>query len=500
MNSMSDHTPAHASQPAAHNRRTFLADTGMGFTGLALSALLHEDGFANDVETLPGKPVPPTGELHFPAKAKSVIWLFMAGGVSHMESFDIKPALNKYAGKTFDETPFKDFIDKERIEKNLMGQGMTIPAHKDLMGLNTGYRKYGECGLEVGDWFTHIGECADDLAIVRSLWTVHPNHGMQLTWHTGYHVREGAKPTIGAWASYGLGSLNQQLPKFVVMGDSIGGCCGGEFGHGASYLGPHHAGVKLSSDPQDPLPFVTPYGTGVTADEQAAQRDLIAQLNRTAGVEYPDDPQLQARIRSYELAAGMQTAVPQIMDFQEETAETHKLYGLDQEHSREFGAQCLAARRMVEQGVRFIQLYHGAGSAGKWDAHSDIKRKYDRETKKVDLPISGLLKDLKQRGLLEETLVVFGTEFGRTPGAQGDGRDHHPQGFSCWLAGGGIKGGVTHGATDELGFYAVEDPHYVTDIHATVLHQLGLDPRRLDVPGRKRLDNHRGAPIQEIIA
>ena len=467
----------------------------MGFAGLALSAMLAEDGYA--AQTASDRR---TAALR-PAKAKSVIWLFLAGGVSHMESFDIKPALNKYTGKTFAETPFADFLDKERIEKNLMGQGMSIPAHEQIMPLQTGYRRYGECGLEVGDWFSRIGECADDLAVVRSLWTVHPNHGMQLTWHTGHHVRDGAQPTIGSWASYGLGSLNQQLPKFVVMGNSIGGCCGGEFGHGASYLGPHHAGVKLSSDPQDPLPFVTPHGTGTTSEEQAAELELIGQLNRAVGVEYPNDPDLRARIRSYELAAGMQTAVPEIMNFSGETAHTKSLYGLDAEPSRAFGTQCLAARRLVENGVRFVQLYHGAGSAGTWDAHSDIKRKYDTEAPKVDQPIAGLLRDLKQRGLLDSTLVVFGTEFGRTPGAQGaTGRNHHPQGFMCWLAGGGIQGGITHGATDELGFYAVENRHYVTDIHATVLHQLGLDPRQLEVPGRKRIDVHRGKPIDEIIA
>ena len=449
----------------------------MGFAGLALSTMLAEDGYAAQTAAN-GR----AAALR-PAKAKSVIWLFLAGGVSHMESFDIKPALNEYAGKTFAETPFADFLDKERIEKNLMGQGMSIPAHEQIMPLQTGYRRYGECGLEVGDWFSGIGECADDLAVVRSLWTVHPNHGMQPTWHTG------------------LGSLNQQLPKFVVMGNSIGGCCGGEFGHGASYLGPHHAGVKLSSDPQDPLPFVTPHGTGTTSEEQAAELELIGQLNRAVGVEYPNDPDLRARIRSYELAAGMQTAVPEIMNFSGETAHTKSLYGLDAEPSRAFGTQCLAARRLVENGVRFVQLYHGAGSAGTWDAHSDIKRRYDTEAPKVDQPIAGLLRDLKQRGLLDSTLVVFGTEFGRTPGAQGaTGRNHHPQGFMCWLAGGGIQGGITHGATDELGFYAVENRHYVTDIHATVLHQLGLDPRQLEVPGRKRIDVHRGKPIDEIIA
>ena len=478
----------HQTQAYSLCRRTFLADAGMGFTGLALGALLQEDGYSTE-------PV----KSQVPAKATSVIWIFLAGGVSHLESFDIKPALDKYAGKTFDQTPFKDFLDQEKREKNLMGSGMSVPPHKELMALNTGYRKYGECGLEVGDWFSHIGECADDLAVVRSLWTVHPNHGMQLTWHTGMHVRDGAQPTIGSWVSYGLGSLNQQLPKFIAMGKSIGGCCGGEFGHGAAYLGPQYAGVKISTDLKNPLQFVTPYGTGVTMEEQAAELDLIGQLNRATGIEYPDDPDLRARIRSYELAAGMQIAVPELMRLDQETTHTQELYGIDQEHSREFGTQCLVARRMVEKGVRFVQLYHGAGSAGTWDAHSDIKKRYNKEAPKVDKPIAGLLKDLKQRGLLDSTLVVFGTEFGRTPGAQGTGRDHHPQGFTCWLAGGGIKGGITHGATDELGFYAVENPHYVTDIHATVLHQMGLDAQHLAVPGRKRIDIHRGQTINEIV-
>ena len=470
------------------NRRHFLADTGMGFTGLALGAMLHNESTAAMAEA-----------THHPAKAQSVIWIFLAGGVSQMESFDVKPALNKYDGMTYDQTPFKDFIRKDRVEKNLSGAGMSIPPRKELKRLQTGYATYGQSGLVAGDWFSKIGECADDLAVVRSLWTVHPNHGMQLTWHTGYHVREGSKPTLGAWVSYGLGSLNEQLPKFVVMGDSVGGCCGGEFAHGANYLGPHHAGVKLSTDPDNPLPFVSPR-KGVTAEEAAAELALIKKLNRASGIEYPDDPQLTARIKSYELAAGMQAAVPDIMRLDRETEATRRLYGIDKNHSREFGTQCLAARRLVEKGVRFVQLYHGAGGAGSWDAHSDIKKNYDVEAPKVDQPIAGLLKDLKQRGMLDNTLVIFGTEFGRTPGAQGTGRDHHPQGFTVWLAGGGIRPGVIHGATDELGFYATEHPHYVTDIHATVLHQLGLNPAKLDIPGRKRLDIHHGSPIKEIIS
>jgi uncharacterized protein (DUF1501 family) len=229
---------------------------------------------------------------------------------------------------------------------------------------------------------------------------------------------------------------------------------------------------------------------------------LLNRLNNLTAVEYPDDPALRARIKSYELAFRMQTAVPEVFRLDQETQVTQKLYGLDNGTTRPFGQLCLAARRLAERGVRFIQVFHGSnGGAGAWDAHSNLKAGHSRLCAQVDQPIGGLLKDLKQRGLLDDTLVVWGTEFGRTPGAQGsNGRDHHPYGFSVWLAGGGIRGGVAHGATDELGFHAVEDRHYVTDVHATVLHQLGLDPRKLAVPGRKRLEIDYGNPIKEIIA
>jgi hypothetical protein len=243
-------------------------------------------------------------------------------------------------------------------------------------------------------------------------------------------------------------------------------------------------------------------GPDVYREEQEGEFELLGRLNRLAAVQYPDDPKLRARIKSYELAFRMQTAVPETVRFQDETEATQRLYGLDNPTTRDFGQLCLASRRLVERGVRFIQIYHGSnGGAGAWDAHSGLKAGHSAACAQVDKPIGGLIKDLKQRGLLDETIVVWATEFGRTPGAQGsDGRDHHPYGFSVWLAGGGIKGGVAHGATDELGFHAVTDRHYVTDVHATVLRQLGLDARRLAVPGRKRLDIEFGEPIREIIA
>ncbi|MCI0682092.1 MAG: DUF1501 domain-containing protein [Gemmataceae bacterium] len=476
----------------ALSRRTFLADTGMGFTGLALSALLWQDGVGRAQEhTLPD------GRPHFTPKAKSVIWLFMCGGVSHVESFDVKPELNRYAGRTIQDTPYRDVL---RAEGRDVIAGNPVHGNRHtLMGLNTGYRRYGQSGLMVGDWWRHVGECADDIAVVRSLWTNHNDHGAQLTWHTGRHPREGAFPTIGSWINYGLGTLNQNLPQYVVLGTPTGDCCGGSWTHGAAYLGAEHAGVRLNVGAANPLPFVRP-AAGLQPEEQAAELGLLGRLNRLSGIDYPDDPQLRARIRAYELAAGMQAAVPETLQLERETEATRRLYGINNGTTQNFGQLCLTARRLVERGVRFVQVFHGGGGGGAWDAHSGIRTNHGQLSAQVDLPIAGLLKDLKQRGLLDETLVVWGTEFGRTPGAQGDGRDHHPQGFCAWLAGGGIKRGVVHGATDELGFQALEPRHYITDIHATVLCQLGLDARRLEIPGRRRLDIDYGRPIREIMA
>ena len=476
-------------------RRSFLADTGMGFTGLALASMLSREARGErspDVFTLPD------GRPHFPPKAKSVIWIFLCGGVSHLESFDVKPALDRYAGKSIDETPFKDVL--ATADKNIIGANPNHGKRKVIMPLQTGYKNYGQSGLVVGDWFQQIGSCADDLAVVRSLWTIHNDHGAQLTWQTGRHPRELNHPTIGAWVCYGLGTLNQNLPEYVVLGVPTGDCCGGAFTHGAAYLGPEYSGVRLNVDPEKPLPFIRPSDAAVTAEEQLDNLSLLGKLNYFAGIDYPDDQELRARIKSYELAFQMQSSIPDVIQIGNESAETKALYGLDKTESKTFGERCLVARKLVERGVRFVQLFHGGGGGGEWDAHSDIKGNHGKLAREVDQPLAGLLRDLKQRGLLEQTLVVFGTEFGRTPGAEGTGRDHHPQGFSAWLAGGGIKGGVVHGATDELGFHATEHRHYVTDIHATVLQLMGLDSYRLEIPGRKRLEIDHGEAISGIIA
>jgi hypothetical protein len=494
---MSSHDPSMSDRLARlQTRRTFLTDAGWGFGSLALASLLARDGLA-----APGW-APPDGRPHFAPRAKSVIWLFMIGGASHHESFDPKPALNKYAGKTIAETPWSEVLESPY----LANERVTAPdangqIRQTVYPLQVGYRQHGESGLEISDWWPHLAESADDLCIIRSMWTEDSNHGAQLQFHTGRHRLDGFFPTIGAWACYGLGSLNENLPQFVVLGRPVADCCGGNEVHRANYLGPKYDGVRLQIDPRQPLPYARPED-GTFAEEQEAQFGLIRRLNELTAANYPDDTDLEARIRSYELAFRMQTAVPEVVSFDDESELTRQMYGLDEAETRDFGAQMLAARRLVERGVRFVQVYHGGtGSAGGWDAHSGLKQGHARLCKQVDQPIGALLRDLKQRGLLDETLVVWGTEFGRTPGSQGaDGRDHHPYGFSVWMAGGGIKPGVAHGATDELGFHAVEHRHYVTDIHATVLHQLGLDPRRLVVPGRKRLARDFGEPIRDIIA
>ncbi|MCA9183444.1 MAG: DUF1501 domain-containing protein, partial [Planctomycetales bacterium] len=404
---------------------------------------------------------------------------------------------------TIEVTPYKavlesPYLENERVVAFDPNNGFV---RTELYPLQVSYRKWGQSGLEISDWWPHLARQADDLCLVRSVWTEDSNHGAQLQFHTGRHRIDGFFPTIGAWVNYGLGSLNENLPQFVVMGQPIADCCGGMEAHRANYLGPQYDGVPLKIDPANPLPYAKP-PKGVYREEQVGEFDLLRRLNAITAEQYPDDDAIRARMRSYELAFRMQMAVPDVVRFDDETQATHQQYGLDQDSTRAFGQQMLAARRLVERGVRFVQVYHGSsGGAGQWDAHKGLKASHAKLCKQVDQPIGALLADLKQRGMLDETLVVWASEFGRTPGSQhANGRDHHPYGFTVWMAGGGIRGGIAHGATDEIGFHAVENRHYVTDIHATILHQLGLDPRKLAIPGRKRLEKEFGEPIHEVIA
>jgi hypothetical protein len=492
---------------APESRRAFLADTGMGMTGLALGGMLFRDGVARAANDGSGWRAP-DGQPHAQPRAKSVIWIFLIGGASHLESFDVKPALNKHAGKTIDAAGYANLINPDLVNRNLgAAQSQKRDIYKGIFPLATGYQTYGQSGLVVSDWFPHLGRCADDIAVVRSMWTQDNNHGAQLTFHTGRNIREGAFPTVGSWVSYGLGTANENLPQFVVLGEPSADCCGAAWTHGSAYLGPQHAGVKLKVDPKNPLPFVRPADPSMSLEEQAQNFSLLGKLNRLAGVDYPDDQDLQARIKSYELAFEMQTAVPDVVSFNQESETTLASYGIDRKETKDFGQKCLAARRLVERGVRFIQLFHGyRGNAGAWDSHTNIKANHSRLCEQIDKPIAGLIADLKQRGMLDETLILWGTEFGRTPGADllgrkvGTGRDHHPHGFTVFFAGGGTKPGIVHGATDEIGFHAIEDRHYVTDIHATVLHQMGLDSHKIELPGRKRLEIDHGTPIHSILA
>jgi hypothetical protein len=478
------------------SRRVFLADCGMGLTGLVLGAMLQRSGKASPADAW----APPDGKPHFAPKAKRVIWLFMLGGVSHVDTFDPKPALNKYAGKNISETPHKDALQspfvKENVKEFVKGDhGIKLT----LYPMQVGYKKYGQNGVEVTDWFQNVAGVMDDVALIRSVWTTDNDHGAILQFHTGRHIFDGYLPTIGSWVHYGLGSLNENLPQFVVLGEPPGDCCGGMGTHGSGYLGPEHGGVQLEVNPDNPLPFASP-GQDIYEEEQQREFQFLKRLNNLSAVEYPSDAALKARIKSYELAFRMQMAVPEAVRFKDESEETRRLYGLDQEVTKPFAEVCLTARRLSERGVRFVQVYHGTAT-NAWDSHKDIKKNHGEQSAKVDKPIAGLLRDLKQRGLLDETLVIWSTEFGRTPGGEGaNGRDHHPFGFSVWMAGGGLKRGIIHGATDEIGFHAIENRHYVTDVHATLLQQLGIDPRRLEVPGRKRLDIDFGKPIREIIA
>jgi hypothetical protein len=473
------------------SRRAFLADLGLGFTGLALGSMLADDGTAAEPEP------------HFRPRAKSVIWIFLSGGYSHVETFDPKPALNRYAGLTFDRTP----LDNPLHSPLHRARFRSVPAEEInvrdvypiIYPMQVGWQRYGKSGIEITDWWPHLAGCVDDLVFVRNMWTTDNDHAAENQIHTGRHRLDETQPCLGAWAQYGLGTLNENLPKFVVLGGPTNSTTRPSID--AYYLGPEHSGVPLALDPRAPLPF------GRRPDRQSAQGQarefqLIDRLNRLAAVEYPEDQELRARIHAYELAYRMQAAVPEAVELTAETESTRRLYGMDHDTTRVAGQRLLVARRLIERGVRFVQVYPSA--YGSWDSHQNLQDNHRRLCATIDRPVAGLLADLKRRGLLDDTVVVFCTEFGRTPGLEQrgggrTGRDHHPHGFTVWLAGAGLKQGYVHGATDELGYHALGEGHYVTDLHATVLHLLGLDNRRLCIPGRRRLEVDHGRVIGDIL-
>jgi len=399
---------------------------------------------------------------HFPARAKRVVFLFMHGGVSHVDSFDPKPKLEELNGKPLP-------IDKPKFEFAPTGNLLASPWK---------FQKHGQSGIEVSELFPRIGACIDDICVIRSM-----NGGDQvshgpalLNINTGSGVF--ARPSLGAWTLYGLGSENQNLPGFISLSPSL--YHGGSQNYGSAFLPASFQGTRIgdgsTSFKEAKLSSLTP------GDDPALQRlqlDLLARRNRQHLARAGDDPRLEARIASFEMSYRMQAEAPHVMDIGRETAAMHAAYGVGVEPTDEFARQCLLARRCLEAGVRFVQA-NFSYPRNYWDAHGDLRNNHSSNAKKVDQPIAALLTDLKQRGLLEDTLVIFGTEFGRTPAAQGtDGRDHHPHAFSVWLAGGGVRGGMTYGQTDDFGYYVAENKVSMPDFHATILHLLGLDHERL---------------------
>jgi len=485
-------------------RRVFLSDLGMGFTGLALGSMLARDGVVKAATAGVNTSPAPQGRPLFAPKAKSVLWLFLSGGYSHVETFDPKPELTKHAGKTFDKLPFENPLHSPKHHtrfRSVPAQEVNVrDVYPIVYPMQTGFAKHGQCGVEMTDWWPHLATCADDIAFVRNMWTTDNDHFAENQFHTGRHRLDEQQPSLGAWIHYGLGTLNENLPKFVVLGGPTNSTT--RWSIDSLYLGPQHAGVPFALDPKNPLPFGQ-RAAGQTEEQQRSEYELIGRLNAMAAVEYPADDALRARIKAYELAFRMQASVPEALDFKPENEATTKLYGLDNDATKASGQRLLTARRLIERGVRFVQVYPSA--YGTWDSHQKLKENHAKMCASVDKPVAGLLKDMKARGLLDETVVVFCTEFGRTPGLEQrgggkDGRDHHPHGFTIWFAGAGVKRGFTHGETDELGYHALGEGHYVTDVHATVCHLLGMDLRRLEVPGRKRLAIDHGNVIREILA
>ena len=433
-----------------HSRRNFLATAGAGAGMLAYSALAAAEG----VQGIPA--------THFAPRAKRVIWLFMHGGPSHVDLFDPKPALTKYAGKPVPAS-FGEVMTRRDVAQN----PLLAPVRR--------FRPRGQSGLEISDFLPHIAECADDICIVRSLHGDSVNHPQSV-----YQMNTGSilmgNPSVGSWVAYGLGSENQDMPAFIVMPDPGGGLKGGPAAWSSGYLPASYQGVTVRSGTS---PIIDLQGQpGVSGEQQRRNLEFIQSLNQRHLAERDHDDQLAARIRAYELAFRMQARAPELVDTSGETSTTLQQYGIDQKETRDFGMRCLLARRMVERGVRFVQLY--SGDTNGWDAHSDVESNHSEYCQRTDKPVAGLLKDLKQRGLLDDTLVIWGGEFGRMPmSEQGTGRDHNPWGYCAWLAGAGISGGRAYGATDDIGLRAAVNPVSVHNFHASILHLLGVDHERL---------------------
>ena len=462
------------------NRRAILQSSAFGFGSIALSQLLEADGHTSPITT-----------PHFSPRAKSVIFIFMSGGPSHLDLFDPKPKLNQLHGQAVPASFLETLADP------------VIKGDARCFGSPRSFRRYGQSGMQFSDYAQHLGSCADDLCMVRSMYTTTSNHDPgQLLMQCGSTLF--GHPCMGSWVTYGLGSESQNLPGFVVLLSNSGeGVDGGTALWSNGFLPSNYRGVTFRSQGDPILHLSNP--DGLSAEMQRQRLKAITRLN-SARFEKTGDPEITARIEAYELAYRMQSAAPELVDFSKETETTRTLYGLDQDMTRPFGSNCLLARRMVERGVRFVQLYHST-----WDDHSDLNNHLKKNTDMTDLPAAGLIQDLKQRGLLDDTLVIWAGEFGRTPMHEirrginpgKEGRDHHPFGFTILMAGGGIKAGTTIGKTDELGYHAIEDRIHVHDLQATILHCLGLDHTRLTYrhQGRDfRLTDVAGNVVEKLLA
>ncbi|MBT6157983.1 MAG: DUF1501 domain-containing protein [Planctomycetaceae bacterium] len=475
-------------------RREFLWQTGGGFTGVAMAGLMGNDGFlasqavAADGVTPFENPLAPK-DPHFVPKAKNVIFLFMYGGPSHIDTFDYKPRMKGMDGKTVEVKTFG------RGGRRNNGRIVETPWK---------FNQYGQCGQWVSDLFPNLATCVDDIAFLHSMTADSPIHGSAMLMMNSGRILSGS-PCLGSWLNYGLGSENEDLPGFVVMLDPRGGPISGAKNWSSGYMPADFQATVMRSQGEPILNLQRP--NGLTEGMQRHLLDTLRDYNKDHQQPRADNSNLAARIASYELAFKMQTAAPEATDLSSETEATQELYGLGEKRSEPFGRQCLLARRLVERGVRFVQIYSGGNhNDANWDAHGDLKHNHDMHAGETDKPIAGLIKDLKQRGMLKDTLIVWGGEFGRQPTAEyarGTGRDHNSFGFTMWMAGGGIKGGVSVGKTDELGSTAVEDRMHVKRLHATILHQMGMDPDRLSYfyggLDQKLVGVEGAEPIRQII-
>jgi hypothetical protein len=449
-------------------RRGFLRHAAAGFLGTAIGSLWADENQLADAR-LPGTP-----------RAKSVIYLFMCGGVSHIDTFD--PKDNKYAGKIMDAIGFGD---------------NNAPMKRPVIPCLRTFTRYGKSGIPVSDWFPNVGEVIDEIAVVRSMYCHQTNHFPAVLEHaTGKPLRQFEHPCLGSWVSYGLGTANKNLPAFVNIGrpSSPVQLTGG-------YIGASYSATPFQTG-KVPIPNLLPPDAS-TAQQRDRQMQALVEMDKQFREDYAMESEIAARTRSFELAANMMLKAPAIVDFSTEPDNVKSIYGIGEKETDEFGRQLLLARRLAENGVRFIQICHAGGGNGKWDAHDDMKS-HAPLCRAVDKPISGLIRDLKQRGMLDSTLVVFTSEFGRTPWSQNTtGRDHNAMGYSTWLSGGGVKGGVIEGATDDVGYQAVENRHYISDLQSTILRQVGLDYKKMDfvVNGRPfHLVEEGDGPITRILA